>query len=698
MKLTRARVTDYRSIDDSGWVDIDEVTCLVGKNESGKTTFLSALKRLNHVDVASGDFDLKDYPRKGYVQYRRIHKKTPAVVVRVEFRLEADEIRQIEAEYGPGIIRHPVVVASKDYSNTRMWDMEVNEEALVRHLVASAGLPTEIEERTESAATIEELRTMLEGLAIRPLGVGDLLIDINSRFKTSLKDQIAEKYLENFIPAFVYFDDYSAMKGRISIPDIRRRSEQGARLDDADRTFMSLISLAGADLEDLDSQTNYEHVKAELESASISITDDVFEYWHQNRQLRVDFDLSNANPNDPPPLNEGTILHIRIWNNRHRVSVPFDERSKGFVWFFSFLAYFSGLELEDENRSMVLLFDEPGLNLHALAQSDFLRFIDERLTPKHQVIYTTHSPFMIDLNRLGSVRTVQDMDDRGTVVSADVMIHDAETVFPLQVAMGYRVAQSLFLAPHCLLVSSPSDQIYLQVLGEAVVARGGQALDPRWVTIPVGGADNLSTYLSLLGDNYVNLAIMMDVTPKSKARIEEKNGQIGNNSNPIKMVEVAKMRDADMEDLFEPSFYLELVNQSYSRELPHEMTMKAISGPNPRIAQRVQKFFEQEGICGGRFDTYRPAAYLLQKHLELRPKIDDSIIDRAASMFARVNSLLASSGSGKDDAENGNGNGKGGRESSTRPSSWAASNGSRRATTVARRQAMRPERFPATLR
>ena len=74
---------------------------------------------------------------------------------------------------------------------------------------------------------------------------------------------------------------------------------------------------------------DYEHLKAELESASISISDDVFEYWHQNQQLRVEFDLSNANPNDPPPLERGTILHIRIWNNRHRVSVPFDERSKG---------------------------------------------------------------------------------------------------------------------------------------------------------------------------------------------------------------------------------------------------------------------------------------------------------------------------------------------------------------------------------
>ena len=100
----------------------------------------------------------------------------------------------------------------------------------------------------------------------------------------------------------------------------------------------------GTDIGALESQMDYEHLKAELESASINITDDVFEYWHQNRQLRVEFDLSNANPNDPPPLNEGTILHIRIWNNRHRVSVRFDERSKGFVWFFSFLAYFSGLE------------------------------------------------------------------------------------------------------------------------------------------------------------------------------------------------------------------------------------------------------------------------------------------------------------------------------------------------------------------
>lgn len=657
LKLTRARVTNYRSIDDSGWVDIDNVTCLVGKNESGKTAFLAALKKLSPIDGVSGDFDLKDYPRKGYVRYRRQHKTKPAVVVRAEFRLGEDDIRQIESEYGSGVMSSDLVTVSKDYANARTWDMEVDEASLVRHLVTEAGLPAEIEERTESAGTVEELRSTLERLEIKPPVVGNLLIDINSRFKPSLTDKIAGQFLEQFLPAFVYFDDYSAMRGRISIPDIRRRSENDGQLDDADRTFMSLISLVGTDIGDLESQMDYEHLKAELESASISITDDVFEYWQQNRQLRVDFDLSNANPNDPPPLNEGTILHVRIWNNRHRVSVPFDERSKGFVWFFSFLAYFSGLELEDEDRSMLLLFDEPGLNLHAMAQRDFLRFIDERLAPKHQVIYTTHSPFMIDIDRLGSVRTVQDMDERGTVVSDDVMVHDAETVFPLQVAMGYRLAQSLFLAPHCLLVNSPSDQIYIQVLGEAVAAHGRPSLDPRWVTIPVGGTDNLPTYVSLLGENYVNVAIMMDVSPKSRARIEEKHGKTDRNS-PIKMVEIARIRDADMEDLFDPQFYLRLVNQAYERELPYQLSMKAISGPNPRIVQRIQKFFEKENICGGRFDSYRPAAYLLHRHLEFRSEIDEDTIERASSMFNRVNTLLSVNGSGNGAPQHVNGGGK----------------------------------------
>lgn len=72
--------------------------------------------------------------------------------------------------------------------------------------------------------------------------------------------------------------------------------------------------------------------------------------------------MSQGNPSDPAPLNTGPIVNVRIYNPKHAVTVPFDERSRGFVWFFSFYAYSSNLKA-DPNRETILLLDEPGLRL-----------------------------------------------------------------------------------------------------------------------------------------------------------------------------------------------------------------------------------------------------------------------------------------------------------------------------------------------
>ena len=680
MKLVRARVTDFKSIDDSGWVDIDAVTSMVGKNESGKTAFLGALKRLNPVD---GDqhFELKDFPRKGYVRYRRRHKEDPATAVTAVMTLSYEEREGLAAQIGDGVILSEEITVSKNYKNELIWEFDMDEGAMVQHLLNSAELPPEIANHAESAGTVMELLRTLEALDVKPVAVGRLITNIYERFSDRSAKDVVDEALYGLMPKFVYFDEYSTMNGRISIQDMLRRVEAGEDLDESDRTFMSLLALVGADLDDLQNQTNYEYMKAELESASISISDEMFEYWAQNKQLRVEFDLSPADPNDLPPLNEGTILHVRIWNNRHRVSVPFDDRSKGFVWFFSFLTYFSSIE-EQEKCDLVLLLDEPGLNLHALAQHDFLRFIDERLAPKHQVIYTTHSPFMINLNQLDRIRTVQDVDDRGTVISSDTLSNDQDTVFPLQVALGHNLAHTLFLAPHCLMVNSAADLIYLQILGEICASKGYQRLDPRWVVIPVGNADNLPMFVSLLGENYVSVAVLMDVTPKNKEKMAliNKNSMI-QRSNPVKWVEVQKIRTADIEDTFEPAFYLNLVNKSYDAELLEPVSMKAISAKDPRIVQRLERHFKAEGIAGGHFDAYRPAAYLLENHAQMRHEISSDAIERAASMFQRVNSLLP-----HDNFANGIGaphvvNGKNGSDarSNGSGSNGAAANGNGRA-------------------
>jgi predicted ATP-dependent endonuclease of OLD family len=116
---------------------------------------------------------------------------------------------------------------------------------------------------------------------------------------------------------------------------------------------------------------------------------------------------------------------------------------------------------------VVVLLDEPALTLHARAQQDFLRFINERLSPKHQVIYTTHSPFMVETGHLERARIVEDKGpDRGAEVTTEVLATDRDSLFPLQAALGYDIAQNLFVGPNNLLVEGTSDFTYLTLISD----------------------------------------------------------------------------------------------------------------------------------------------------------------------------------------------------------------------------------------
>ena len=616
MKLTQARVINYRSIDDSSWVRVDDVTALVGKNESGKTAFLQAIRKINSISGEEDTFSIRDYPRKGYIKYKKIHDQNPCEVAQAEFELNAEEISEIEANFGNGILISNKVIVTKNYKNERNWKISLE----------------------ESVSQPSNAMTFTQPSTPAPTSFQSAVQTVDD--VSNVSERISEQFLEKWLPKFVYFDNYSLMRGKISINELRQRSENGGPFDDADRTFLSLLTLSGVSLEDLEKDLGYEDIKVELESASITITDEIFEYWQQNRQLKVEFDVSQADPRDAAPLNQGKILHVRIENARHRVTVSFDERSKGFVWFFSFLSYFSHLE-ETESGDLIILLDEPGTALHAMAQKDFLRFMDERLSPRCQVLYTTHSPFMIDLEKLHRIRLVQDMDGVGTVITDDPVHNDRETVFPLQMALGYQMAQTLFLSPHCLMVNSPSDLIYLQVLGDMVAAEAGPRIDPRWVIIPVGSTDNLSTFVTLLGDNYVSVAVMMDLTPTNKEKIEainRKNELEG--ENPVKWVQVTRVRDADIEDLFDPKVYLQLVNLSYANQLDQTLTMRSITESNPRIVERLKVYFAKTGIAGGVFDRYVPAAYLLENFEDFKVHISEESIEKAKTLVERINSLI----------------------------------------------------------
>ena len=280
---------------------------------------------------------------------------------------------------------------------------------------------------------------------------------------------------------------------------------------------------------------------------------------------------------------------------------------------------------------MLLLLDEPGLGLHAAAQGDLLRFIDERLANQHQVAYTTHSPFMINPRVLKRVRTVEDVEREGTKVSADVLTTQPDTIFPLQGALGYELGQTLMVKPDNLVVEGPADILYIAVLSEHLRKADRTSLDPRWAPVPAGGIDKVPAFVALFGAQ-LNVAVILDVAAGGNQKINDlvRRGVL-KKSHLFPLTEITGGREADIEDLFEMDFYLDLLKRSGVADLA-----EASLPSHARIVVRVEE------ALGRPYDHYQPAACLLREQAELLPKISAATLDRFETLFRRVNMTLSS--------------------------------------------------------
>jgi predicted ATPase len=616
MIVKSAQVKLFKSISDSGLVEFDRnVTCLVGKNESGKTAYLEALYRLNPLPMGHPEtFDgLRDYPRRTYTRDR---ESVPGKVgIEATFILEPEDVDAVEKVFGGGILDGTDIIISKNYENKQLWEIPINENRLVEQLVTDAGVDPSF---AAGVTSVQELTKKLKIQADPPEAVTVFLKTIEGKnYRQEVLNILAQR-----LPKFMYFDEYSIMPGRVSIPKLQQTKDQ--QLQPGERTALSLLRLAGVQAVEF-TEAKYEARKASLEAAANQFTDEVFNYWSQNKDLAIELDVDFKSPADT--YGQPPFLDIRVRNQRHRVTLNFGERSHGFMWFFSFLAAFSEYRGREK---MILLLDEPGLGLHAAAQADLLRFIDERLAREHQVIYTTHSPFMVEANRLQRVRTVEDVDIEGTKVSADVLSTSKDTRFPLQAALGYDLAQTLFLGPDNLIVEGPADYLYLQMVSEHLRSLGRTRLDPRWVIVPVGGLDKIPTFIALLGSQ-LNVAVILEVSGGGTQRVNSlvQRGIIAG-EKLIPLTEFTGTTEADIEDLFDVDFYLSLLNRSGAASVKTSQ----LKGKG-RILKQI------EGATGASFDHYQPARYLLEHQVELFKEITNTTLDRFEGLFKKANGLLS---------------------------------------------------------
>ena len=684
MKLTQFHVHEYKSIYDSNPIATGDITCLVGKNESGKTSVLRALYKLNPIIEAHGKYDVVDeYPRAEVEDYRQAieaKKRDAATVVEASFKIEDGELKPIEEALGKGVLPDRIISLSKTYENKRTVDLKTDELIAGKALIAQCGMDAEFSAKTWKS--LKELNTLWvavsEQKAKSVIVAQAALVNVAdpdekkkaeaaaaSLQETNASQQVRallpkilarglslyiwDSYLKPILPTFLYFDEYYQMEGHVNIEQLKQRQANPATLLDSDHPMLGLIELSRLNVDELIAPERTEELISKLEGASNHLSRQVLKYWSQNKHLTVRFDVRPARPGDPKGLETGTNLLGRVYDSVHLVSTPLGSRSKGFVWFFSFVAWFS--QQQKSGRPIILLLDEPGLFLHGKAQGDLLRYIEEQLPP-HQVIYTTHSPFMVDPARFDRVRIVEDKsmdateelskDKEGTKVYTDVLEVGSGSLFPLQGALGYEISQTLFVGPNSLVVEGVSDLLYIQSISALLQRNGKEGLNSAWTITPVGGAEKVSTFVSLLGaQKGFRVATLIDIQQKDRQQIENLyKRKLLRQQNVLTFADFTGSKEADIEDMLEPDFYLGLVSGEYGKSLPKKVTVNDLPSTHSRVLVRIEKYLEQNPLKSDGFNHYRPARYFAENVSSLEKSISAATLERFEKAFAALNKLL----------------------------------------------------------
>ncbi|HCD6033099.1 TPA: AAA family ATPase, partial [Enterobacter hormaechei] len=503
----------------------------------------------------------------------------------------------------------------------------------------------------KEATTIKKLVAMLNDLDLNE-SEQKTHEQLSARTKSIAWDNITQyevfKSLDELLPKTLYFSDYDILPGKLNIRDLARRHKLSesdpSQLTPKHKSILALLRMADVSIDELSDTDGYESLKAKIEGVSNSLTDQIMQFWKQNENIEVVVDIQ-SDSKDEAPFNDGANIYLRIKNSRHRVTTPFDKRSRGFIWFFSFLVWFDSVQYqfnaEDEDRKLILLLDEPALALHALAQSDFLTYIDH-LSENHQVIYTTHSPFMVHSDRLNQVRMVEDKDKIGTVISENLSGTDPRTVFPLQAALGWDIAQNLFISKRNLLVEGPSELIYLKHLSSILEAKNRTGLNESITIVPTGGLDKIITFIALLGANNLNIAVLHDYDGKSNQKIDEMIKSRIINPKSIKntsMYTEHKDKPSDIEDLLSTKTYIDYFNKTFEKQLTDKIKISDL--PNgTRIVERINRYLKEKNI------TLRPSGgfnhYLVASTFGSNPPktIDENTLSNFESLFKDINSIL----------------------------------------------------------
>jgi predicted ATP-dependent endonuclease of OLD family len=316
--------------------------------------------------------------------------------------------------------------------------------------------------------------------------------------------QLAEEIFK-ILPDFEMFEDFSSLlPNRIDLEDIIRANKRA----EGYKAAINFLTITGLEYSFFQ-QPSSRILKQKIEKLNGELTLNFQDFWRQNvgknNKININFELSHYDHTHPEKSGKP---FIEFWIKDEQERLYPKQRSRGVRWFLSFFLELKATAMDKSKMNKVLLIDEPAVSLHARAQEDVLKVFDD-IKEKIQIIYTTHSPHLIDVNKLYRILAVQraiehDMKSETVVYSARALKSaTADTLSPIYSTMGARLNQQEIIKSYNNVIVKDLATYYFM---KAVVALTG--FEKECYFLPASGAESIPMMVNILmgwGIDYVIL-------------------------------------------------------------------------------------------------------------------------------------------------------------------------------------------------
>lgn len=521
MKLISLRIENFKSIVDTGWVSLskDGISCLIGQNESGKSSVLEALYSFG-TEKLQEDFLRNDmtYPR---VSCKFELDKTTANKILSMFS-KSDSYKELVTVFEK--LNNVITVTNytaEDGSlgiEFRDYDKELED------LLASQPVPSKQSTGTvsNSAIDLDELEAK-HGLSWRS-------------FTT---------VWEKFQPTFILFnDETNLLPNEISIDDLMADEEYEGK-----QAALNLLAVAGIEVERLE-KGSARAVKQYMSESNKKVTTKFQEFWTQKigkgDKIEVEIELNNRDSKHKKAGEQ----YLQFWIKDAGHTLHPKQRSKGVRWFISFYISLKADAIKDKDSKSIFLIDEPGANLHARAQEDVLRVFED-IRKSNQILYSTHSQHLVEFDNLYRLLAVQrknesDENSDTTVLSVHQLgSASTNTLAPILAHMGIDFShQNVISRDNNIILEEVSAMYYFKAF--EILKRSS-----KYNYLPATGVTNVEQLVSLFLGWGLKFSVVFDDDSSGRGVYQRitKNVYFGNEEEARKHIYKIK-KCAGIEDLF----------------------------------------------------------------------------------------------------------------------------------------------------